>query len=571
MIKFRLLAIVLLLASCAVAEEEKFGANQGTLSLGSFGITVDGAAAGMTKALAVPSSSQFTLDITAEDGSVIYSGSIIYFSAPKGVPAGTYTLTAYYGNWDESAAIGSIPCYKGTAQATVTPGAMTSVNMSASLSVAAVELVFPDNWYDCFGPGCTMTVESGSESQTVSAENAEQNTLYVRDGAAVSVSLSGQTTEGAPIEKRLQENMPVRKGNYYKINCNLPILSMPEQTAGVWSHRVYLTELTAQNVTLTGDDGNTAAKESILPKVTYEYSTDGTAWNPAVSGAEGWVVTGLAAGTECRLRARYGNIVSSPVTVTTEAEQQIANSNMETWGETEVKSLYGAQQKLILYYLTPQDNPWATRNPVTTGYESGGTASTDNAPTLWRHCSNTVPTSTATEGSKAAEISTMAFYRAKYNVWFDSRSKVRDKLVSGGTAYTGYLFTGSLNANGDSSFGTPHEARPDKISFDYKYTPVSGDQCIAYAEVYDSNGTRIASTDRFASGQQDAYTTQTLPLTYTTRKSKAAKIVVYFQSGTDTDISKMSWINGSYSATPYSHDKLVGSTLLIDNVKLIYE
>ena len=53
--------------------------------------------------------------------------------------------------------------------------------------------------------------------------------------------------------------------------------------------------------------------------------------------------------------------------------------------------------------------------------------------------------------------------------------------------------------------------------------------------------------------------------------SKAFKIGLFFQSGTNTDISHMLQVNGGYSTSPWGEDRVVGSILKIDNVVLDYD
>ena len=92
-----------------------------------------------------------------------------------------------------------------------------------------------------------------------------------------------------------------------------------------------------------------------------------------------------------------------------------------------------------------------------------------------------------------------------------------------------------------------------------------------YAKVYDANKNEIASTEEFRSSTQDSYMSKSLVFNYQTTETKAAYIGVFFQSGTDIDINKMSQVNGSYDASPWNQDRVVGSVLKIDNVTLNYD
>ena len=167
----------------------------------------------------------------------------------------------------------------------------------------------------------------------------------------------------------------------------------------------------------------------------------------------------------------------------------------------------------------------------------------------------------------------MAFYNKKVSgTW--SRDEVYTYTRDNGTAYAGYLFTGTFDKNTDTyTLGIQHESRPTSISFDYKYSPVINDKCLAYAKVYNADKKEIASTIEFNSSKQEEYTAQTLKFEYNKEhmQSKAKYITVFFQSGYDTTISNMHRENGDYGSSPFGEDRVVGSVLKIDNVVLNYD
>lgn len=175
-----------------------------------------------------------------------------------------------------------------------------------------------------------------------------------------------------------------------------------------------------------------------------------------------------------------------------------------------------------------------------------------------------------------AEISTLAFYNKSCGatIW-DTESgflkkSILEEVKKDGTVYTGLLFTGEYNkGTGDINLGILHDARPLSLSFDLSYSPVQGDQCLVYAKLLDKNNDIIAETGNFNAGVQ-SLTRKTLKFNYSNNIDKANVIIIYFQSGTDVDISKMSVIDGS-GASPKSTSRVVGSVLKIDNVTLNYD
>ena len=89
-------------------------------------------------------------------------------------------------------------------------------------------------------------------------------------------------------------------------------------------------------------------------------------------------------------------------------------------------------------------------------------------------------------GRNVAEISTLAFYHGSPGGTIFDAAKVISSTAGNGTVYTGILFTGAYNTSTNTpNLGIGHESRPLGISFEYFYTPVSGDNCLAYAKVID--------------------------------------------------------------------------------------
>ena len=101
----------------------------------------------------------------------------------------------------------------------------------------------------------------------------------------------------------------------------------------------------------------------------------------------------------------------------------------------------------------------------------------------WRWCSGTWSTTDKKDGEKAAEISTLAFYNSNVSgSW--KRASVYSYTRDNGTAYVGYLFTGTFDKNSDSySLGIAHTARPKSISFDYKYAPLPSTDPVSYTHL----------------------------------------------------------------------------------------
>lgn len=304
----------------------------------------------------------------------------------------------------------------------------------------------------------------------------------------------------------------------------------------------------------------------------------GTGWNKVSStivATEGNTktvkATALTPGTAYKFRANYiprESIVTAETTGKTESAMPLANGDMESWSNAKIYGGNGTFSTAIDCAL-PQGG-WSTRNEKTTnGAEDAN--GTNNYGVYWRWCSGTVSVTDKTQGSSAAEISTLAFYNAKVSLSW-KRASVYEYDKANRTVYEGYLFTGTFDKNTDTyTLGIEHNSRPESISFDYKYTPCAGgDRCLAYAKLYDAGGNLIAQTVDFNSTGQQDYTNKVLNFNYINSQVKAAKLVVFFQSGFNKDLNNMHQVEGDYGSTPWSHDKIVGSVLKVDNVILHY-
>lgn len=412
-------------------------------------------------------------------------------------------------------------------------------------------------------------------SQTLT--NGEDFFVSGGKGKTYNLILAGQNKLGETVTHTWSYSDLVRRTRYI-VQCDpdLPAFTLPAQSDGdVWSKFIYITPMTADNMTAHKAD----MADKVIANVVYEASADnGETWIPSDKTSDGrYVIKGLEPSKNYTIRSRFGGVLSSNTqTVTTESAQVIANGDMEAWSSTKLHSGNGTwDADMYCDYCTN----WNTRNEKTTnGAEnanSGGVFGSNKGSgygVRWRWCSGTWSTTDKKDGEKAAEISTLAFYNSNVSgSW--KRASVYSYTRDNGTAYVGYLFTGTFDKNSDSySLGIAHTARPKSISFDYKYAPLpSTDQCIAYAKIYDSNNVEIATTQEFNSMTQDVYKKETLNFTYTQSTTKAAYIGIFFQSGTNTDIGNMRQVEGGYSTSPYNQDRVVGSVLKIDNVTLNYD
>lgn len=511
-----ILCLFLGFASCQEDVLQPSYKGKGRLVLKDVDISAEASAETVTRATSTftaPTASELTYKVTdTQTGEVVYNQTGEFTSLV--LDEGFYRLEASYGTEN----MGTAPyLYAATEEFRITTATETAKSLSVKLSCAIVHPAIADNLlehYDTY----KIEISDGTSIREI-PNNAD---FFVPAGKDYTLTLSGTNTLNEA-KSNSWELKDVLVANRYTLNCNpdLPSFTLPEQMEGdVWSTFIYITPMTAANMSSKPE-----MTEKVLANIVYEASADGINWIQAINDNGKTVIKGLVANNQYTIRSRFGSIIcTNSQQVTMESAEQLEGTGVG----------YGV---------------W------------------------WRWCSGTVPTADSSKDANAVEISTLAFYNKKVSgTW--SRDEVYTYTRDNGTAYAGYLFTGTFDKNTDTyTLGIQHESRPTSISFDYKYSPVINDKCLAYAKVYNADKKEIASTIEFNSSGQEEYTTQTLKFEYNKEhmQSKAKYITVFFQSGYDTTISNMHRENGGYGSSPFGEDRIVGSVLKIDNVVLNYD
>lgn len=150
----------------------------------------------------------------------------------------------------------------------------------------------------------------------------------------------------------------------------------------------------------------------------------------------------------------------------------------------------------------------------------------------------------------------------------------------------GELFLGSYSFDGTEhrNEGVAFQSRPTTLSFDYKYSPLEGEQAKAEVQVLGANDEILSSQIMLLSATSQT-STQTLRLSNYPFGKKASKIRVKFISTTSAnpavhvptgnELAEGKWTLGSTNHVldkPNSYHALAtGSELIIDNVALGYD
>lgn len=527
---------------------------EGYLSLRNVEISFETNEVSTRSSIQFPSVSELTIQIKNEstDEIIVCNPNTTTYK----LDPGSYLIYASYGE----DVCGTTPYLYGETSFTIQRAATTNVSLTASLAGA---IVHPAISQDLLLHYASYQLSVNDNNSFYEVNNDED--FYVPAGKNYTLNFSGTNQIGESNSTNWNLN-GLKPKTRYVINCNpvLPSFVLPEQQEyNAWSKFIYINPMTASDMLSMPE-----MADKVISNIVYEASSNGTDWTPATFENNKWVIKGLNPSTTYTLRSRFGEVLSSNTyTLTTENAQSLQNGDMESWTETKV---YGGNGTFSGAIYCDYVTGWATHNERTINGASGASGF-NNYGVNWRWCSNTVWTTDCTNGSKAAEIITMAFYNKKViGAW--SRSEVLSYTKNNGTVHHGYLFLGTYNLSSDSyTLGVAHASRPVSLSFDYKYAPIDNDNCVVKAIVYDENNTEIATIGEFNSGQQDNYQTKTITFDYNDMAAKAAYVSVFFQSGQTTDITNMVLSEGSYTITPFVRDRVIGSVLKIDNVVLNYE
>ncbi|SCH93650.1 DUF4493 domain-containing protein [uncultured Bacteroides sp.] len=268
---------------------------------------------------------------------------------------------------------------------------------------------------------------------------------------------------------------------------------------------------------------------------------------------------------------------SDTLSIVTEKEFQIPNSNFETWYSEKLYSTIGT---IYTFYPFAKDSKtenrwWDTSNTKTTPNPGSAGA------WYYRSFPGTVPTSeeqyTATyhlnkfdkkklatggrNGSIAAEISTVGWGTG--NTWTAWSQKAANKTA--GSLYIG-------NYTNKENYGKVFVSRPTKVIFWYRYYSYDNESTEPLVEVYSEDGSKIGWGKITINSTVNEFEKAIINIDYTgNERKKAAQIRVIFSS-TNSSSPKSKAIEGEqFFGVGYWDSRHIGSVLTIDDVSLVYD
>lgn len=529
-LRYILATLAVLATFTACREEDELNKAKGRVVLGEIRIEAEEA---NTRAISIPTPQpeDLTIEIIDPDGYTIESGKIDHYANGIDLFVASYTLRAYYGNKQQ---MGNSPYFEGIAGFSISEGQTTQIGtVTAKLANAVIIPNIPTNIIDHFIGVPTFYVCKGEEKKEVTNGQA----LYVLPGE-YTLTLEGKNKAEIEVKQTIATlNAQAQKA--YNINCDLslPNLTLPDQQAGAWAKRLYITPATATDKNGKEIDTPKGIIYQLLPENSSDWST---AITKKDNGNQGDVVfTELAPNTTYKLRASLGeDMVTDIVPFTTETIIDIPNGSLDDFCITAgVDGKYNSRGAVYQFWSDSRQSWWSTNNETTCP---------DCGLYNRSHSSRSGTRPTTIDNRNAAQIMTVGY------------GKNGAIYIPNAPQYTAIGF---LNIN-------KHEfqARPSKLNFIYKYIPYNNDEPEISITVYNSQQQPIG-TNILKAPFQSLYTETSLDIKYTEYRSKAAYIEIKFMSGSKhVEVYKRDGADKDDAMPAF-----IGSELFIDEVELIYE
>ena len=303
-----------------------------------------------------------------------------------------------------------------------------------------------------------------------------------------------------------------------------------------------------------------------------QYSMDGQTWidfqDVTSSEYSMGTVEGLDAGTTYYLRAIYDGWleVAAPVSLTTEAAQQVGNAGFEEWQVLSytyttklISTSSGSRDWYIPWNADEDDIWWAVNSKKTMPSETTPQAQPYKVCPTVSFC-----TTDAHEGTKSAQIATVFVSNGATSSTFAANSPWTY------TSAAGELFIGAADADGNhSSEGHRFLSRPLELTFRYKYESYKEETFYVSVVLKNEQNEIIASNEVLDGAAASSWTEMSIPLNYINETSKASDIYICFKS---TSASSPSYDKGkSLEMNGTTQKGHMGSVLKIDDLVLIYK
>ncbi len=343
----------------------------------------------------------------------------------------------------------------------------------------------------------------------------------------------------------------------FGITVDAPVFSLDITDGNAFAKRVYLTGKLEKG---SPEKMSFYQNDEVVPLQVnnLELLADGVTYRAEVLNLE--------PNTGYSFKAVYNKIrETKKSSVRTEEVLALPNAKFDSWIETKINDLTNGANifigKVNLVGACPDG--WACVNAKTFVKEA-------NVSSTY----NTVPSSLKCPGKNGDGV------RIRTVGWDNGAGNSAISLYH---VAAGKLFLGSYSYNHGSNqdtynYGIPFASRPNKVKFDYKYTPFKNDSFKVWAVAIHKEGNteiEIGRGELVKGGAVNSWTSEEININYSVLNKKATHFYVVFSSSSrcsdnesvETNNLKPYVENGEVDG--YTHYE--GSNFYIDNVELIYE
>ena len=310
-----------------------------------------------------------------------------------------------------------------------------------------------------------------------------------------------------------------------------------------------------------------------------QWSTDGNTWSTekaAVSVSGNTLnfgdITGLSAATAYRFRVVPMHLADrasvTAGTFTTEAALQVGNNGFEEYTAQSYTTPVAivSDFKVTWWQLYNNvSNAWWGVNAMRTIEDSKVPTGPQDAKT---YPTVAVISSGAYDG-KSVMIATIYTGTAAVTWPVDSQG-AGDKFNS-----YGEIFLGTANSKCQDNWaknlpeGHAFASRPSALTFKHRFSPRNNTPFYAEVSMLDAQGNVIGTgIKNDTSSAVSAWTSCTIPITYTVTNKKAATLRISLRSSKD---GNEGWTKTKVTTLSGDHNIFMGNALYVDNVELLYQ
>ena len=451
---------------------------------------------------------------------------------------------------------------------TLSAGASTRISSvtlhteSAFVNLPDVDLVTVD------GANRQALLDAGLDWMAGGASNLG----YVDFSGLVNQMMESGATGTATFTLTLTDGVGQQVNGTFSVNVQPFAATVNIPDGNIWARK-----MTGVTATVTGVDQVPADATLGL-----QWSTDGNTWSSekaAVSVSGNTVqfgdISGLAPATAYRFRVVPMHLTdrasATANTFTTEAAQQVGNSDFESYTQQTSKTTHYKYYPITIGTADWTITWWQLYSSVSTawwGVNSPRTIEDETVPQLNQDM-KTYPTvaliSSGAYSGKSVMIATI----------YTSTMAV-DNWLGAGTHhnYYGEIFLGTANNSRQENWaktqdGHAFTSRPSALSFMHRFSPKDGTPFYAEVSVLDAQGNVIGNgVKNDTSSDVSAWTRCTVPINYTVTNRKAATLRISLRSSRD---GNEDWSQTSVTTLSGSHTIFLGNALYVDNVELLYQ